>query len=409
MKTVLILGAGPCQVPLIEKCRARGLRVLVASRPGAYPGFDLADQAYRVDVRDKERLRAVAAAERVAAVLTDQTDIPVSTAAWIAERLGLPGIGYACAQKFTDKQCMRRACAELGIPGPRYCVADRLAPLAQWADASGYPVIVKPVDSQGSRGVQLVRTPAELAAAFAEAAPHAAAGQVLAEEFVAGREVVIQGFAAEGRFTNLVIGDRRYFNLPGRFIPQATLFPSTLAPELQARLGDLNRRLVTGFGLPFGITHSEYLVRDDGDIRLVEVAARGGGVFISSDLVPLACGVDVNDLLIRCALGERPAFDPAALRPAAAGYVCFALPAGEISRPPNAAELAALPGVHRACLAGLTLGARVADLSDKTGRQGPILLRAQSRAGLDALHRRVRETLRVEVTTAAGVRGPVWD
>ena len=92
-KRVFVLGAGKYQVPLIKKCQAMDCEVLVASIPGPYPGFDIADRAYPVDVRDRETILRIALEQEVDAVLTDQTDIPVATAAWVAAQLGLPGIG----------------------------------------------------------------------------------------------------------------------------------------------------------------------------------------------------------------------------------------------------------------------------------------------------------------------------
>jgi carbamoyl-phosphate synthase large subunit len=407
-KTILILGAGVCQVPLIRKARALGYRVLVASIPGPYPGFQAADKAYYVDVRDAEQILRIARAESVCAVLTDQTDIPVLTAAFVAERLGLPGIGMACARRFTNKKAMREACAKLGVPSPQSYASGSLPPLVDWVNEIGYPVIVKPVDNQGSRGVRRVDDKSELQEAFEDARRHSAVGEVLAEEFVAGREIVIEGFASNRQFTNLVIGDRSYFDISGRFIPQATLFPSNLAPALQQRLCDLNERLVTGLGLPFGITHSEFLVDPlSGQASLVEIAARGGGVFISSDLVPLACGTDVNELLISVAVGETVS---SILRPSclASGYLCFSLPEGIIVDPPNISEIAVVPGVHRAYLDDLTPGRVVHAMQDKTMRLGPILIRAADRAELDRVAETVRRTLKVGVSTPDGPKGPVW-
>ena len=410
MKTVLILGAAACQLPLIRRCRAMGFRVLAASMPGPYPGFKEADRAVEIDLRDRAALLAVARDERVDAVITDQTDIPVATAAWIADRLGLPGIGHDVALRFTNKRLMREACLALGVPVPRCRGVRTVEELTAWSREIGLPLMLKPADNQGSRGVQCVRAPDQLAPALAEALRHSAAKEAVAEEFFAGREVVVQGFAGGGRFVNLTMGDRIYFRQPDRFIPQATLFPSSLPEAMQARVLEINRKLIAGFGLPFGITHSEYLVRPDtGDVRLVEVAARGGGVFISSDLVPLACGVDVNALLIRNAVGERVGVDEAAIRPAAAGYACFTLPEGVVREPPNAAEIAALPGVHRAHLDDLPVGRTTGGMCDKTMRLGPILMKASDRAGLDAVHQAVRRALRVTVETAAGPRGPIWD
>ena len=410
MKRIMILGAGVFQVPLINTCRAMGFETLAVSRPGNYPGFQAADRAIRIDLREKERLLSVAIAHQVCAVVTDQTDIPVATAAWLAERLRLPGIGYERALLFTNKALMRKKCEEVGLPSMRWHVSNQVGALIAWAESSGYPVVVKPVDNQGSRGVTLAHDATQLRRAFHAALAHSACGEVIAEEWFEGREVVIQGFAQGGQFVNLIVGDRRCFNLPRLFIPQATLFPTTLPDTIQQRLLEHNTRLITGFGLPFGITHSEYLVEEQsGAIRLVEVAARGAGVFISSDVVPLASGVDVTERLVRCVTGQAPPPGPMTLRPAAAGYVCFALPEGVVTRAPNAQDVERIPGVHRVFLDDIQEGTVIGPLDDKTARKGPILIKGSRRKDLDEIYRQVQQTLHIEVETGTGTAGPIWD
>lgn len=409
-KRIFVLGAGKYQVPLIEKCRAMDCEVLVASIPGPYPGFDIADRAYPVDVRDKETLLRIAREQEIDAILTDQTDIPVATAAWVADQLGLPGIGVDCALRFTNKKLMQQVCLTLGITTLSSHVTDSLDALTVSARNIGYPVVVKPVDNQGSRGVSRVDKKEEIEAAFREAHRYTSTGEILVEKLFVGREIVIEGFSLDGTYTNLIIGDRTYFDIPGRFIPQATLFPTNLSHELKDQLLNINNRLVTGFGLPFGITHSEYLVNEQtGEIRLIEVAARGGGVFISSDLIPLCCGLDVNKLLIQRSLGTSVVVDyTSTMEVAASGYICFTLPEGVIDQPPNIEEIENIVGVYRACLEDLDSGKKIHRTMDKTMRQGPILIRAESREGLDKIHKRVQQALSITISTPDGVRGPIW-
>ncbi len=410
-RKLMVVGAGVCQVPIIRKARARGYAVLAVSAPGDYPGLRLADRAFEIDVRETEAIGAVARAEGIRGILTDQTDLPVPTVARVAERLGLPGIDPDCAVRFTHKAAMREACEAIGVPVPRHGTAATLAEAGQAGEAIGYPLVVKPVDSQGSRGVRRIRDPAGLAAGFHEALAHSAAGAVILEELVPGREIVVEGFFSGGVFANLAVGDRVYFKLPDVFIPKATLFPARLPPALEEKVRRLNRRLVTALAPRFAITHSEFLVDErTGDVRLVETAARGGGVFISSDLIPLASGFDANEALIELACGERDALavDEARLSGKAAGYLCFTVPAGIVEEVRGADELRSLPGVHAAHLDGLEPGTPTTPMRDKTMRRGPILLRGDTREELDRTMEQVRETLRVRVKTSRGTEGIRW-
>lgn len=409
-KKILILGAGLCQMPIIEQCKRLGHTVLVSSVPGPYPGFQAADTAYHFDLRRKEDLLRIARKERIDAVLTDQTDIPVATAAWIADAMQLPGIGYECALRFTNKELMRKACRRLGIATPEFCASDSLNDLAAWAEDIGYPIMVKPVDNQGSRGVSRVDCPADLERAFDEAVPYTACGRVIAERCISGREFAVLSYVIDGAVTPLIVGDRYDFNLPNRYIPRATLFPANLAVDQRSRLLEANSRIIAGLGQPFGIAYAELRIEETTqEIYLVEIAARGAGMFISSDIIPLASGVDVNDLLIRQALGESAHIDPTQLESSASGYTCFHLPKGVVSLAANIEEVMAITGVHRVHLHGLRQGERTTAMQNKTQRHGPILMKAATRNELDEVHAQVRNTLRVRVHTSDGEHGPIWD
>ena len=116
----MVLGAGRGQLPIINICKEHGCEVLVVSPKGNYPGFDYADGCHLHNVKDKEAVLDVARRERIDAVLTDQLDAGVLTAAYIAERLGLPGIGYETALRFTNKYIMRKSAEMLGFNVPKF-------------------------------------------------------------------------------------------------------------------------------------------------------------------------------------------------------------------------------------------------------------------------------------------------
>ena len=408
-KKVMILGAGECQIPIIKLAQRMGFQVIVVSVVGDYPGFSIADKAYQIDVRAKERILAVARQEAISAILTDQTDLPVPTVAYVAEQLGLPGIGCECALRFTNKHEMRRYCKLIGVPIPSYYQASSWEEAKEKALLIGFPCIIKPVDNQGSRGVAKVNDTDDLKAKFRRAIQYSGCNSVIIEEFFSGTEVVVQGFVSNYQPRNLLIGDRYYFDLPNLFIPKQTIFPSTLRPDLKQKVLDLNSLLIKSFAPKFGITHCEYLVNESsGEIRLVEAAIRGGGVFISSDLVPLACGVDVNEPLFRCALGENVSIESQELKNGSSAYVCFCLPEGFVLNVQGLDKVVSLPGVHKAHCGYIKPGYRANPIQDKTGRLGPILFSGKDRAECDERIEYVKQLLTIKVQTATDVKGIIW-
>lgn len=377
---------------------------------GNYPGFSIADKSYKIDVRNHKEILKVARKEKISGILTDQTDIPVLTAAYVAKALGLPGIEIECAQRFTNKYKMRQYCEQIGIPVPQYTQASSVNEALALIQKFQFPLILKPVDSQGSRGVIKVSTRNELESAFNNVIMHSSVQQVILEEFFQGKEIVIEGFMANNKFTNLIIGDREYFDLPNMFIPRQTIFPSQIKPKLQKKLLKLNTKLIQGFAPKFGITHSEFLVNEKtGDVRLVETAIRGGGVFISSDLIPLASNVDVNKPLISLASGEKSiTLDSKQLKQRAAAYLCFYLPEGQIHSIHGLQEVQDILGLQKTFLQDMKVGMSANKITDKTMRQGPILVAAENYNDLQKIIAKVQNTLRIKVSTSKGIQNIVW-
>jgi len=408
---LMILGAGTCQVPIIRKAQEMGFYTIVVSVSGNYPGFFVADKYFEIDLREKEEILKVAKKEKICGILTDQTDIPVLTVGFVAEKLGLPGIGYDCSLRFTNKFQMRQYCEKINVPVPAHYNASTLTEACNYAKKVGFPLMVKPVDSQGSRGVSRIDNPTELENKIVAALGYSACHEVILEQFIPdGNEVVVQGFVSDYESTNLVVGDRYYFEIPDFFIPKQTLFPSLLPESLQQKILEINYHLITNFAPKFGITHSEYLVNPvTGSIYLVETAIRGGGVFISSDLVPMACGVNVGELLIKCATGTpNVRISPYKKENNAAGYVCFYLPEGVIRSVEGIEKVMSLAGVKKAHLDDIQIGEKIGPLRDKTMRLGPILVAGKDRTELHATIEKVKDTLKIDVETPSGIRGIEW-
>lgn len=411
-KRILVIGAGRFQVPLITYIQERGYEVAAVSPPGHYPGISIANYHLPYDVRDINGILNHLADLPVHAVLTDQTDIAVSTVASLSETLGLPGISSSVARLFTDKLQMRIACRDFGLPSISYRLVDRPETAIQAANELGYPVMVKPRDSQGSRGIHKVERPENLLHAFHSALSYSSLKSVLIEEFFTGAEIVIAGFASDFQFQNLCVADRAYFSEGAPpFIPSETVFPSALPRRLLTPILEANRRFVLNARLRFGITHSEFLVcPSTGRFCLVEIAARGGGVLIGSHLVPLTTGVDVYALLLGHALGDTPSvpLPDGPISRQVAGYTCFLLPSGKVTAVHGLEDLRLLPEVHEALLDDLKPGSVCGTVTDKTSRRGPIILTAPDRETYSRRLARIRNILRVDVDTDGVTNRIIW-
>jgi biotin carboxylase len=290
---LLVLGAGPAQLGLLEAARAHSVWTAVCDRDAAAPGFELAGRRCLVSTEDEPAIERLAAALELDGVIAPGTDWPVAIAARIAARLGLPHpLAPATAGLATHKLRQREALAAGGVPQPRWeAVADaetRLRP----------PCVVKAPDRQGQKGLSLVLDDSELAAALALARASSRTGLALVEEYVDGPEVTVIGFSARGRFVPLAVTDRITADPPAFGVALAHEWPSAYAEAA----AEVTRRAVEAVGIENGPSYTQLRISAGGP-EVIEVAARLGGGH-DAELVHAATSVDLNGLALAAALGR---------------------------------------------------------------------------------------------------------
>ncbi len=293
---LLVLGAGPAQLGLLEAAHDRGLWVAVVDRDPAAPGFRFADRRCILSTEDEPAIERLIAALEIDGVVSPGTDWPVGVAARVSERSGLPHpIEPATAVLATNKLRQRERLAEAGVPQPRWWVigGEDEAP-----DVSG-PVVVKAPDRQGQKGLTLVDDPAELPAAIESARTAARNGLALVEELVDGPEVTVVGFSVGGVFHGLTVTDRLVADPPAFGVALAHVWPS----HVQGQSLDVAAQAVAALGIENGPSYTQLRVDADGP-RVIEVAARLGGGH-DAELVQTATGVDLNGLTIDAAVGAE--------------------------------------------------------------------------------------------------------
>ena len=412
-KKLLVIGAGDFQLPLVQEA-SKTCEVLLAAPVISEAFAPYISDRLIIDVRDEDAILAFARARGIDGVITDQTDIAVRSVAYVAENMGLPGIGYETGLLFTDKSRMRARLAELGI---RQLENRTVSSVEEAVDfyrglcAEGISrVIIKPLDTQGSRGVQVCADEEEILAKYAEASRWSGNGQVIVEQFARGREFVVESLVLDHEYHTLCIGDTLYFNIPDAFAAKSRIFPTTADEALRRKVLELDEKIIRGFGLRQGITHSEYIMEGE-EVYLIETAARGGGVFISSDLIHLSSGLETEKFLINIALGQQKQLPPLSPEPQQyCGYMAFYIPVGRVIRVEGVEEVCALPFVHRNQLGKLHVGMENREgATDKTSRLA-VIVSGKTREELMTNMKTVRETLRVEVETPDGsIHPPIWE
>jgi biotin carboxylase len=307
-KRILVVGAGTYQLPIIKDAKTMGCEVIAVDGDPQAPGLVLADIAKAVDLRDADGCLQVAKEYSIDGVVSIATEVAIESVAYVAEVLGLPGIYTKVAAAVTDKVLMRQCLVNAGIPCPRFTAAIDLEQARAAACDIGYPLVIKPVDNAGSRGVSKVDAPEQLDAAFVSALDFSRKKVVIVEEFMEGIEATVEALSYAGETEVLAISDKYHVPFP-HCVAVSLNYPPYFSEDIQREIRDVVVKSINALGVDCGPTHTEVMVTRTG-VKMVEVAARGGGFKVFSDVISLASGVDAVRATLMMALGQRPDFKP---------------------------------------------------------------------------------------------------
>lgn len=302
MARIMVVAGGDWQIELIKKVKSMGHYVICSNLYEDSPAFPYADACEVSDVLDKEKNLVIAEKYMPDAVISDQSDIAVPTVAYLNEKLGLRGIGTEKADLFTDKSMQRDFCRKSGITIPDYAVCETPEDAIPLLEKYG-KIVIKPIDSQSSRGVYSISTRGELEEKYGESISWSNRRKVfLAEEYIEGDEFTVDGLVVNGTHYPLCISVKEMY--PNHANISRTQSYSYLSDRYDYDLlRKTNKALIEAMGLPMGLTHSEYRSHS-GKYYLVEAGARGGGSNLSGKIVPFMSGIDNYEYLIKEALGE---------------------------------------------------------------------------------------------------------
>jgi biotin carboxylase len=302
---LLILGAGVMQGPAISIAKEMGLYTVVVDGDPRAKEAAKADYFECIDLKDKRGIKALGRKFQshggLSGVMTTGTDFS-ATVAWVAEKLGLPGISYEAALNASNKDRMRRCFAAAGVPSPGFTTFTLKSPIKKLP--FGFPVVVKPVDNMGSRGCRRVNSQEELAIALTEALDFSRSGKVIVEEFMEGPEFSVDAIVNKDKIKVSGFADRHIF-FPPYFIEMGHTMPSTLSGTETKKILKVFFAGVRALGITAGYGAAK------GDLKLTprgpmigEIAARLSGGFMSGWTYPYASGVEVTRGAILAALGR---------------------------------------------------------------------------------------------------------
>jgi len=318
---MLLLGGSHAEIPLIKAAQALGWFVITTGNNRDGLGHPYADKTVFADFSDKDAMLELARAEGVTAVCSGCNDFALLSTVYVCERLGLPGHdSYATSLEIHHKDKYRTLAQKLGIPTPRAMVVRNQKEFEaaicgkpacdacgkEYANAEGnvgglvFPIIVKPVDLTGGKGIHRAANADEARAAYRDALSRTREDHVVVEEFVQGTNHGFSAMLVKGKVAFAFADNEQYFI--NKYMVSGANTPSTTPASGLAKLRDYSERIARELKLVDGILHIQYIERADGTPVIIEICRRPpGDLYIK--FVQYATGVDYPKFIVMAETG----------------------------------------------------------------------------------------------------------
>lgn len=306
MKRILMLGGSIYQTYAIKEAVRQGHYVITCDYLPSNPGHQFAHEYHNVSTTDKEAVLALARKLKVDGVVAYASDPAAPTAAYVCEKLGLPTSPYKSVEILSKKHLFRQYLTEHGFNVPKAKSYTSYEEAEKDIESFHLPVMVKPVDSSGSKGINKLTDKSQLKAFYDDALSYSRDKIVLIEEFIvkAGPQISGDAFSVNGNLVFHCLGNEFYSTKVAKdFAPLGECWPTIMPKEVIDTLEKDLQRLISSLGMKSNAYNVEAIYGKDGKVYILELGARSGGSLIPQ-VTALATGVDMVPYVIKAALGE---------------------------------------------------------------------------------------------------------
>ena len=306
-KKLMLLGGIRYLLPVIKAAHEQGYYVITADYLPDNIAHKFSDEYVNVSIIDKEAVLKVAQEKQIDGIMSFGVDPGVVSASYVQEQMRLPSFGpYESVCILQNKDRFRVFLAEHGFNGPKAKGYESVIDALADKDTLDYPVIVKPTDSAGSKGVSRVDKPEQLEAAISYAFNKSLSGHIIIEEFIEKRGCSsdTDSFSVEGKL-KFVSFNAQYFDAKAvnPYTPAAYTWPSTFTKEQEDFLTSEIQRLITLLGMKTNIYNIETRIGTNGKPYIMELTPRGGGNRLC-EMLHYATGVDMITAMTRYIVGD---------------------------------------------------------------------------------------------------------
>lgn len=305
-KRLLMLGGSMQQIPAIIRAREMGHYVITCDYLPGNPGHKYAHEFYNISTTDKKGVLELAKKLRIEGIVAYASDPAAPTAAYVAEKMGLEGNPYESVKILTQKDLFRKFLKENGFHTPEAKGYSTYEEAATDTKCFKFPVMVKPVDSSGSKGVVKVNNVCGIKSAVEEALCYSPSKKFIIEEFIEkkGYQISGDGFSVDGKLVFTSYGNELYDEKGMRdYVALGEFWPSLLTEGQKKKVDNEIQRLLTALGMKTGAYNIEVILDKEDTPYILEMGPRNGGSYIPQ-LIEYATGVNLIDYTIKASLGE---------------------------------------------------------------------------------------------------------
>lgn len=303
-KRILFLGAAPTQIAPLQYAREQGHYVITCDYLPDNPGHQLADESHNVSTTDKDAILDLAKRMKIDGIVAYASDPAAPTAAYVAEKLALPGNPYKSVLTLARKDLFREFLKQYGFNVPRsQSFYDRDQARA-WLDEIGVPVYIKPVDSSGSKGVTRLVDIDMFDEAFDHALVYSREKMIVVEEQInrVGYQVAGDGFIVNGNLVFRCWADEHFDKLCNGLVPIGQTFPTSHPEAWLSKAHIETQRLLSLLDMRIGALNFDFIFTEDGKFYFLELGPRNGGCLIP-EVTRYATGVDMIKYTVDASIG----------------------------------------------------------------------------------------------------------
>ncbi|MBR4632944.1 MAG: ATP-grasp domain-containing protein [Elusimicrobia bacterium] len=306
MNKVLLLGGSHLQVPSVKKAKELGYYTITCDYLPNNPGHKFADEYHNVSTTDKEAVLKLAKKLKIDGIVCYASDPAAPTAAYVAEKMGLPGQPYKSVEILSDKELFRNFLTENNFNVPRTKGYSSIEQAKKEFKEFKLPVMVKPVDSSGSKGVTKISKYEKLEKSIEYALSFSRVKRFIIEEFIEkdGYQIAGDGFSVNGKLVfRCFANDHFILNNGNLFVPTGASFPSNKPLKIHNKVHNEIQRLFTLLNMKTGAYNFDIMLDKNENVFLMEIGARNGGNLIPQ-VIEYATGVDIVEYTIQAAIGK---------------------------------------------------------------------------------------------------------